>query len=600
MTWVWLVAVAFALVFAHRLSCRQSWRWAWLDTTLVLALFSVAASEALGSLGLLNRSALVVSWSLFSCAWLVGITKLRFPRVPSESSIPLGLLWGGTALTAGWAAPSNWDSMTYHLARVEHWIDQASLEPYPTSILRQLHSGPGAELLILQVRLLHGSDLFVNWIQWFAYVGCALGVSLLASLLGASWRGQLTAALCAATLPMAVLQSSSTQNDLVVSYWLVAFVCYGLRAESLAHAFSLALGVLTKGTAYLYFPPFAVWLWLRAPGPGRLRWIGMCLLAVCLLNAPAWKRNLTLWRNPLGDNANVRCHGNLAAIMVINGLRNLALEFVLPVHSWNLSLDKGTQAVARALRLDAQMPGATFEGVRFGFPFVPAEERQRRPGWRWIYLTHEDYGSNPLQMGLTLVVLVLSGRRWRGWRLSLLAGWLLMCLGIRWNPWMCRLHLPWMIMACPLLGAYLEGLSERATGVILGALWLCALPPLVANTTRPWFGPGSIFWLERDQQYLSSFPERREDYRLLVARVQGLPRVPLGVGLWVNCGEYPLQALLRRPLRHVQVKNVSAALEAEGRPPEWVIATRPLEPPYIRTDQWGSLSLWHADVSAIP
>jgi hypothetical protein len=42
--------------------------------------------------------------------------------------------------------PNMYDSMTYHMSRVVHWIQNGSLAHYPTSIGRQLFLPPGAEL----------------------------------------------------------------------------------------------------------------------------------------------------------------------------------------------------------------------------------------------------------------------------------------------------------------------------------------------------------------------------------------------------------------------------------------------------------------------
>ena len=43
-----------------------------------------------------------------------------------------------TAFTALSSVPNTWDSMTYHLPRIEHWLQNQSLGFYPTSITRQL------------------------------------------------------------------------------------------------------------------------------------------------------------------------------------------------------------------------------------------------------------------------------------------------------------------------------------------------------------------------------------------------------------------------------------------------------------------------------
>jgi hypothetical protein len=44
--------------------------------------------------------------------------------------------------------------------------------------------------------------------------------------LGANQTGQLIAAVFVATIPMGILQASSTQNDYVLSFWLICFVYF--------------------------------------------------------------------------------------------------------------------------------------------------------------------------------------------------------------------------------------------------------------------------------------------------------------------------------------------------------------------------------------
>jgi hypothetical protein len=41
-----------------------------------------------------------------------------------------------TGLLAAVAWPSQWDSMVYHLPRIDHWIQNRSVAFYPTHILR--------------------------------------------------------------------------------------------------------------------------------------------------------------------------------------------------------------------------------------------------------------------------------------------------------------------------------------------------------------------------------------------------------------------------------------------------------------------------------
>lgn len=134
------------------------------------------------------------------------------------------------ALTVGLIAivapPNNWDSMTYHMPRVVHWIQHHSVAHYPTSYTPQLYQPPWAEFTIMHFQILSSSDRFANLVQWFSMVGSLIGVSLIARDLGADLRGQVLSIVVAATIPMGSLQASNTKNDYVVSFWLVCFVHY--------------------------------------------------------------------------------------------------------------------------------------------------------------------------------------------------------------------------------------------------------------------------------------------------------------------------------------------------------------------------------------
>jgi hypothetical protein len=116
--------------------------------------------------------------------------------------------------------PNTYDSQTYHLPRIEHWARAGSVGFYPTGVHRQITYPPGAEFLLLHLRLLTGSDALFNLLQWSCGLLCLVLVTRIAAQLGVPRRGQLLAALVVASVPMVVLQSSSTQTDLVVALWV--------------------------------------------------------------------------------------------------------------------------------------------------------------------------------------------------------------------------------------------------------------------------------------------------------------------------------------------------------------------------------------------
>jgi general stress protein CsbA len=270
------------------LSGRKDWRWSFLQAAVLCAALTAASTELLSLFQAIAFPWILAVWSVASLAagglLLAGQRSRaresspraghakggsrtpplpRFERICIAAMIAMALLVAVAALAA---PPNNWDSQSYHMARVMHWIQNGSVAYYPTHILRQLHSNPGAEFCVLHLQILTGSDLFAALVQWFAMVGSLLGVSLLAQQLGAARRGQIFSALVCATLPMGILQASSTQTDYVVAFWLVC-LANGLLALlrqprsalplMLFTGAALGLAVLAKATdIFTLFPCF--------------------------------------------------------------------------------------------------------------------------------------------------------------------------------------------------------------------------------------------------------------------------------------------------------------------------------------------------------
>src|SRR3974377_2365850 len=114
-----------------------------------------------------------------------------------------------TAFTALSSVPNSGDSMTVHLPRIEHWLQNRSLEFYPTSITRQLERYPLAGELILVFRSLIGAYPLANMVEWLSFCGCILVAGGIARELGGSRSAQYLSSVMVSTLPIAILQSSS-------------------------------------------------------------------------------------------------------------------------------------------------------------------------------------------------------------------------------------------------------------------------------------------------------------------------------------------------------------------------------------------------------
>lgn len=124
--------------------------------------------------------------------------------------------------------PANYDSMTYHLGRIGHWIDNRSVNHFVTDIDRQLYSPVLAEYYLLHLMLLTGSDTFVNFLQYVSMLVCALFLYRCARELHTSRLFSTFAVFLFLTMPLTISQSVTTQNDLFAASIFSLFLYYFL------------------------------------------------------------------------------------------------------------------------------------------------------------------------------------------------------------------------------------------------------------------------------------------------------------------------------------------------------------------------------------
>ena len=157
--------------------------------------------------------------------------------------------------------PNNWDSMTYHLSRIGFWLQHGSLGFFDTYNLTQNYSPPNAEILIMWSILFIKSDIFAGFIQFIGYLGTILLIYGIAREIGANIFQGIFASLVWASIPEVMLEATSTQNDIVATFFSIATIFFILRGCNelgwrgfLVSGISLGLAVGTKATAILALP----------------------------------------------------------------------------------------------------------------------------------------------------------------------------------------------------------------------------------------------------------------------------------------------------------------------------------------------------------
>ncbi|TVR05720.1 MAG: 4-amino-4-deoxy-L-arabinose transferase [Phormidium sp. GEM2.Bin31] len=581
---------------------RHPWREALLRSMVIWGVTLTVITELLSGLRLFTPLGVGLAWlGVMGISALViwrygGRSSWKWPAwrwsVPLFPSILLaGVAWivAITGILAIASAPNNPDSMRYHMSRVMHWIQHGTVAHYPTHSLKQLYQNPGSEFAIAQLQLLSGGDYFANLVQWGSMVVSLVGVSLITRQLGGDRRGQILAVVLCATIPMGILQSASTQNDYVVSLWLVCFAYFTLlmvqvgvtRSTAIYIGASLGLAILSKGTAYIYAFPACLTLlvWTIRQNRRQVWQLGFLAVAIAvILNLGHYLRNLTFTGSPLGVDVGAETNSLFSLrVFIASFFRHLSLHAdwirALQLERWIVPTtgltEKVISIIHNQLGLDLHNPDLLSpKSSRF---YVPAISQ------------YEDTSGNPIHLILIVFALLLlisrpSLRKQQDlgvYALTLIVGFLIISFLLTWSPWRTRLHLPLFVLFTPLVARiFVKSLHSIMTGCIAIILLLSIQPWLFHNQFKPILGEASLFTMPRLEQYFLSQSHLKIPYQAAMAELDNLDCHRIAIGserLWF---EYPLWILLQRQavegegsaIYHVAVDNSSNQSQLSSHP----------------------------------
>jgi hypothetical protein len=582
----WISIYGFFREMASRDLISRNWRVGWLLACITWGALLVAIVELTSFARMIVRSVFATTWLITSIIFLatsLWLWKKRTKQpisglmvlykqqlfnvdkyIPARLNLPFShllLVWGGGFITlalllvAFSSAPNNSDSMTYHLPRIMHWLQNGRVAHFPTATLRQISFNPWSEFAMMTIYLLSDSDLYVAGVQWFSMLSSLIGVSFIAFQLSKHSLAPTLASLFALSIPMGVMQATSTQNDYVVAFWLVCLLSLCL----------LLFEDPAKATAYIFALPFVFWLVASLLKRLTLRVVAIHYLLpltiiVLLLNAGHMGRNFALFQSPLGSDTSVYANqifgpGPTAS----NIIRNISLHTA----TGNEAL---TGAINGLLFLLHATTGQDINDPRTTFPWATFNFRREN-------IPHEDGVQNPIHLLGIIVAAVHCLRpsyirlhkKQAIYGLCLIAAFTIFCAYLRWQPWHSRLHLPLFVLWAPLVSVMLtENLPRRPLVVIGLFLILYAGYWMASNISRPL--SSSEYWhLPRVQQYFQNRPDLYEDYERLAETVVSTNCRSIGLITKGGSWEYPVWALLKERayesrIEHLYVANESAAI----------------------------------------
>jgi hypothetical protein len=179
------------------------------------------------------------------------------------------------------APANNWDSLTYHLARVAFWAQHRGVYWIPNAPTDRINEfQPLAEQEILFLFVATGADALFALPQLVAMLATVAAIYLAARRLGYDLRGAACAGLLFTTFSLVALEATTSQNDLVAASLPMAAAAFLLGRRDVETALAgvaVALAAGVKLTTVLVVPA----LLLLAAARGR-RTVGVFAAAGAL------------------------------------------------------------------------------------------------------------------------------------------------------------------------------------------------------------------------------------------------------------------------------------------------------------------------------
>ncbi len=534
--------------------------------------------------------------------------RTRLNRLSNEEWVWIGVvvvILGVLAVVGSIYPPSNTDSLVYHLARVEHWIQNRSVAPFATHDLSQVELSPASEYNLAHLHLLLGTDRLDWTMQWMAALVSVVGVSELARLLGAQRRAQIAASVVCVTIPSGILLAPSTENDYFGAAIGIGFLIlltafsfgagWGYRATALGVTAGLAY--MAKGTVPALLAPAAVALLgvafyrhVRPRGVQSALRRGIALVFVIIAGATAIAGPFIVTSaQSLGAPDGPTTSETLSSALTIDGfganvVRSTAANFDIGngANGIDTYVSKAALGILRPLY---SMFGIAPDNNEYSF------DRYTNPVEVANY-THDErvgeVGANPwdvlLIIGSIIVLAVAVAHGAKEVRVALvlglaLAGGFLLFSGLKsWSTFNVRFTLPLLVAWSAVIAIALSRFSRWITRLVLVGLVIACCPQLFENATMP-LVPTTSFSGSYLTPYFVNYSlvppsEEASSYQTVTTMLGQSTCTKAAIGNWVFL-EYPLWVGLQHEHWHgllnaFDVHNVTSKLEPNYVPCAWI------------------------------
>ena len=506
------IAIGFLYFFINEYKNQQgiftSTRIGLIYSLIIFAFLTYLFCEILSINNSLNEINLSIAWAIVLIVFAIKVYKLKWVWERPVIFLPqMYVLYIGFTIVlilipllilSILIPPNNWDSMSYHMTRVEEWRQNLNVYPFPTSNIRQINVPPLAEYIILNLQILSHSDYFANLIQFVSLLGTLSLVSLFVKLFGLDFKAQFFTILLVLAIPMVIFQSTSTQTDLTAAFFFIGVVYFIFRILKSAFILfndiflvsaSLFLGGLVKYTVLVFSAPFLIILFFviikKASLKSLIQYILIGIFISVIVFAPFLFRNYSYYGSIAGETELLNSMGvrnpNLIK-MLGNVAKNVADCMAIPLANFNAFLFQINCQLHYFLRIPINSQETNFSSSQYGV----------------IFLFAEDSAGSAIHLVLffiTFFIFLFKCSRNKNYLLiiyysCLIISFLTYSFLFKWQPWGWgnRLLLPLFILA--ILGISITGYkfifkSHFYSNLVFILLILYCLPTVYFNKNKP-------------------------------------------------------------------------------------------------------------------
>lgn len=592
--WLTLIAgLISALTLLVRIYLADSYPQAFVLVVFIMVLGVGVISEALHLLDALHVESIRSFWAgllVITAGWALWVRKQIRPaqlRLSLSQKLlygAVGTLFGSTLITGVLVAPNNWDSLTYHLTRAAHWLQNGNLDFFGTSNARQNVITPLPDLVLAHLMALDEFAYLVTLGQWLSGVAIVVAMGLVSRMVVHSRvtpanhivTNDFVAAtvVLAGTVPMLLSQMSTTQVDLIAGVPLAAVVValgWAINERLTAGAALLGLGVAAsvalKATSMILLAPLAVvvaYILFRKGGvwPIVVATLTSFVGSLVLVSRHVWV-SLSAGDYAAASARSVINETVSLEVVVVNLGRNIASGLQSPFTGINTQIQNLTQTGLAQFGLDVSLPAATYGGSTFNL------------GAAWS----EDHVSAIFQLLLLTVALTtfLVSRAWRThprlvWVISVVASQLvLMSAMLRWQPWINRFTFLIVVAATPLMAWLLLRFKPWLRTTVLAFFLIFGLTWVVFQPLRGLVGTS---WLpqqvldqasipsydnplayDRFEQHFMHHPSTARTYRDALEYALSLSPDQIQLQIGGDSWEYPIWYALANEPRQIRLSH---------------------------------------------